>query len=168
MTDERQRRYGSLREQDASALREAVELLIPKSLDDLVRKARDHFQIGLATSGEMAALAAPIGFGRVRDTISGWRIVAFRDLDPTGDAQTPASVSHLSLLGDVIELGGLILTSNIAQIDLVAGLVRTRNSIYRLGARGEGEPPLEQLLFVCAMTHRWGWGHHLGIPHILY
>src|SRR5260221_8398722 len=77
MTDHR-RPSDSRSEADVSEIREPLERMIPRSLEDIVRKARDQFQIGLATAEEMAVLAATVQAGPIRDTITEWRTIAFR------------------------------------------------------------------------------------------
>jgi hypothetical protein len=73
------------------------------------------------------------------------------------------SRSRLSLLGRAAGMRCPWITSEVREIDIDARLVRTRNSLYRLGARGEGEPPQEDLICVCAATHQWGCGALIGM-----
>jgi hypothetical protein len=54
------------------------------------------------------------------------------------------------------------------KFDRTRRLVRTRNSIYRSGEEGRGEPPLHELLHVCAMLHVWGFGKYIDAPEIFY
>jgi hypothetical protein len=166
MTDHRS---ASLSEADVSEIREALERMIPRSLEDIVRKSRDQFQIALATAEELAVLAAAIEAGPIRDTIADWRIIAFRAIGLAVDAQTEAvSRSRLSLLGRAAGMRCPWITSEVTEIDIDGRLVRTRNSLYRLGARGEGEPPQEDLICVCAATHSWGFGRLIGAPAFFY
>ncbi len=168
MTDDR-RKSRSFSEADGSGIRKALEQMMPKSLDDIVRRSRDRVQIGLAMAEELAALAATVEPGPIRDTMAEWRIIAIRTIDPSIDARTTAvSRSHLSLLGWAAGMRCPRLTSEIAQIDISGRLVRTRNSLYRLGSRGEGEPPQEHLICVCAATHSWGFGGVIGAPAFFY
>jgi hypothetical protein len=159
----------SLSEADVSEIQEALERMIPRSLEDIVRKSRDQFQIGLATAEELAVLAATIEAGPIRDTIADWRIIAFRAIGQAVDAQTEAvSRSRLSLLGRAAGMRCPWITSEVTEIDIDGRLVRTRNSLYRLGARGMGEPPQEDLICVCAATHQWGFGQLIGAPVFFY
>jgi hypothetical protein len=166
MTDDKS---GSLSPMDVSAIQQALERMFPKSLDDIVRRSRDRFQIGLATAEELALLAATVEDGPIRDTIAEWRIIAFRPIGLGVDARTAAaSRSRLSLLGRAVGLRCPWITSEVREIDIDAHLVRTRNSLYRLGARGEGEPPQEDLICVCAATYQWGFGALIGAPAFFY
>jgi hypothetical protein len=60
------------------------------------------------------------------------------------------------------------MTSDIAMLDVTRGLCRTRNSLYRLRVPGVGEPPSDDLIFVCAMVHKWGFGRVIGAPAFLF
>src|SRR5260221_3833018 len=116
MTDHKS---GSLSEAEVSEIREALERMIPKSLEDIVRKSRDQFQIGLATAEELAVLAATIEAGPIRDTITEWRIIAVRSIGLAVGAQTPpVSRSRLSLLGRAAGMGCPRVTSAVTEIDL--------------------------------------------------
>jgi hypothetical protein len=168
MTSDRRKR-GSTNAADVRGIQETLEHMIPKSLDDIVRKSRDRFQIALATAEELAGLAATIEAGPIRDTITEWRIIAFRAIGLSVDAQTQAvSRSLLLLLGRAAGTRCPWITSAVTEIDFDRRLVRTQNSLYRLGARGEGEPPQEDLICVCAATHRWGVGKRIGAPAFFY
>jgi hypothetical protein len=164
-----QRKPSSIGTADVRGIQEALEQMMPKSLDDIVRKNRDVLQLGLATAGELAVLAATIEPGHSRDTIEEWRIVAFRAIGPRSDADMAGILSRsLSLLGRAAGMRCPWITSAVTQIDIDAGLVRTRNSLYRLGARGEGEPPQDDLICVCAAMHKCGVGELIGAPAFFY
>jgi hypothetical protein len=155
---------------DATSIEEALDKLFPRSLDDIVRVNRDRYQLGIATPDEFAALVGNVEPGRVKATLDQWRIVAFRniasDLAPGRD-RVFDEVS-LSLLGRDAERRGLWMTSQVRRIDQSSGLVLTRNSIYRLGFPGAGEPPSDHLIHVAAMTHVWGVGDLIGAPMFFY
>jgi hypothetical protein len=97
--------------------------------------------------------------GQTLDTIDEWRIIAIRQV---------GAPPLLSLLGRTVGMGGVRMTSEIAGLDVNRGLCRTRNSLYRLGFPGEGEPPQEDLICVCAILHRWGVGRLIGAPEFFY
>jgi hypothetical protein len=140
-------------------IQQVLAEMIPSSLDDIVRKNRDQVQIGLATIEEIAAREGAIEPGPALDTIDEWRVVAIRQL---------GSQPMLSLLGRVVGTGVRRMTSRIAVLDVARGLCRTRNSLYPLGFPGEGEPPPEDLICVCAILHRWGVGRLIGAPEFFY
>lgn len=165
MTDD-QERDPSRGAAGAIEFRDALEQMMPRSLDDIVRANHDCFQIGLATADEVALRTARIEGGRTRDIIDAWRIIAFRtlDLQSNADSGRVAANSQLSLLGRAVGLRCTRITSEVLQIDLDNGLVQTRNSLYRLGVKGAGEPPQDQLIVICAATHGWGFGELIGAP----
>jgi hypothetical protein len=169
MTDDRSTR-APIDPADMSGIAEALEKLIPRSLDDIVRQNRHLFCISLATSEELAARAAKIEPRDVKDTISGWRMLSFRSLAPRRPikSEDASGASRLSLLGSAVETGCVWITSAVIRIDADSGLVQTRNSFYRLGARAEGEPPPDELTTVCAALHRWGVGGLLGAPEFYF
>jgi hypothetical protein len=152
---------------DVKGLQEALEKIIPRSLDDIVRVNRDRFQIGLANVDELSARAATIVPGRTKDIIDSWRIIAFRSLNPEADFGG-AGNSLLSVLGRAVGMGCPLVTSQVTQIDIRNGLVRTRNSVYRLGSGGVGEPPLDDLIHLCAAICGWGFGSMIGAPEFFY
>jgi hypothetical protein len=155
---------------DATSIEEALENLFPRSLDDIVRINRDRYQIGLATPDELAALVGSVDLGRVKSTLDEWRFVAFRNVasDSAPGRDRALSDVSLSLLGRDAERRGLCITSQVRRIDRSSGLVMTRNSIYRLGSHGAGEPPSDHLIHVAAVTHSWGFGDLIGAPAFFY
>jgi hypothetical protein len=149
-------------------LEKVLETLFPKSLDDIVRKNREHVQIGLATAEELASRAARIEPGRPVDTIDQWRLIAFRALGPPCTERGSNDNFRLSLLGDAVETRRIRITSEVAQIDVEGGFALTQNSLYKLGVKGKGEPPREHLVCIAAATHSWGWGASIGAPQFFY
>jgi len=115
-------------------------------------------RVRLARQAEIDALAGPIGEGNDRGIISDWRMIA---LDVMGQPIT------LVLLGNRgRENYG---TSPIVMIDRASGKVRTRSrSIYTLAEIGEGAPPVEHVLHLCALLLHWGWGPALNLPEVSY
>jgi hypothetical protein len=60
------------------------------------------------------------------------------------------------------------ISSNIRSIDWKNGLVLTKNSMYRLGTQGEGEPDFDARMLACAAFSDWGWGGMMGILPVFY
>jgi hypothetical protein len=152
-----------------SGIAEALEKLIPQSLGDVVRQNRHLVQIGLATPEELAERAATIASGQAKDTINGWRMIAFRIPRPPADKQLGLfEKCRLSMIGWAVELRCVRITSHVLRIDVGNGLVQTRNSLYRLGVRGEGEPSRDELIHVCAALNSWGLGQDLGVAEFFF
>jgi hypothetical protein len=156
-------------ETDAIGIHDALARMIPRSLDDVVRKRRDLVQIGLATAEEIVVRTEKVESGHSRDRIENWRIVAFRFLDPhSEDGAEQIFNNRLALLGRAVGRCCPWVTSEIVGIDVEGKLVRTRNSLYTLGIHGDGEPPDHDLICLCAMTHIWGVGRYIGAPGFFY
>jgi hypothetical protein len=136
-----------------------MTLPIPTCLDQIVTRNRDRFSLGLATEAEIAALTAPVLPGYQRGQIEDWRLIATRQI---GEAPI------LFLLGHNPKEDGAWMTSAVQTISPDLQRLRTRNSIYALGERGAGEPPLEQILHVCYALRTWGLGDILGLAHVFY
>jgi hypothetical protein len=147
---------------------QALEKLMPRSLDDVVRANRDNFQIGLATANEVRRLTASIEPASTKATIDEWRIIAFRTLKPEPNSGRIVGKTLLSLLGRSSRTNCPLITSEVVKIDFENGLVRTLNSLYKIGVAGEGEPPSDDLIHLCATTHIWGWGKMIGAPAFFY
>lgn len=135
---------------------------LPATLDEIVTRNRDRWQIGLATATEVAALAGAVRAapGEERDLLADWRLIAIRDRH-VGNAM-------LILLADAARAGTNWSTSLVKAVDFERGVARTRNSVYALADRGEGEPPLLHLLHLCATLHAWGVGGALGAAQVFY
>ena len=56
----------------------------------------------------------------------------------------------------------IIMTSDVRSVDFENGLVLTKNSLYRLGCKGNGDPEMRMLLHICATLHAWGHGEFMG------
>jgi hypothetical protein len=167
MTDDPQKKTPR-KPQYLALLDEVFDALYPRSLDDLVQTSRDRIQLGLATAEEIAGRAATIEPGPSVDTIDQWRLVAVRGFRSSPRAEREIEFSRLTLLGTAVQARGTCATPEVMQIDLACGLVRTQNSLYRLGVQGKGEPPVEHLRCLAAATHSWGWGESIGAPQFIY
>jgi hypothetical protein len=138
----------------------AVEKLIPKSLDEIIRRHRDQISLRLSTAEDFAALQTMVSSVekqmQIRATINEWRIVSL-------------------VLGDSPEENKLVLTgihqaddvawctSPIVSIDFENNLALTANSLYQLGSQGDGEPGLDIIMNICHCLHKWGVGKYLGV-----
>lgn len=137
-----------------------IDSLIPKSIDDIIRKNRDQGRLYLTTPEKIKGLTRAIVDVKnsVRDTINDWRLIT---IDVKGYG------TKTMLLGDAVRYGGPWITSNVLAVDLGTGIVVTANSTYRLGSIGEGEPPEDHLILVCAFLSQT-CGEHFGVPAFFY
>jgi hypothetical protein len=136
-------------------------LIIPKTLDEIIRENRHLVRLYLTKDAEIAGLTkAIVNVNGVKDELADWRFVT---LD-AGDVG-----SKVVLLGDALQRRETWITSRVVAIDFGTRIVATENSIYRLsGDRGKGEPPINHLLHVCSAIHSWGAGRHLGVLDVFY
>lgn len=144
-------------------LEQAINELIPKSLDDIIRAKRDECSLSLSTREDLNELPMIVEVAEkpksIRATLNNWRFVCVNN---------NGTKSHL--LTGIHEAQNCVWsTSVIVAIDLEHSLALTRSgSIYKLGTTGEGEPETDILLHICVQFHNWGIGEMLGVPHIFY
>ena len=143
-------------------LNENTAELMPKSLGDIIRLNRDLAELRLAKTAEIDTLVGNIESATgAKDEIGNWRLVSL--IDKT------SHTAQVLLIGDSSARQHPAITSPILRIDFAKGIVLTRSqSVYKLGNRGLGEPPEDDLLCLCAALHRWGSGPALGVPNIGY
>ncbi len=139
---------------------QSLEAMIPKSLDDIVRKNREQARIHLATSEQLSNLMTSLPSADTYATIDDWRFISL--------SAPEAGIYRIRLLGSLAHNGDAWFTSVVRQIDIEQGLVMTQNNYYKLGEKGEGEPPFEQLACICSALHAQGAGEYLGVPPFFY
>ena len=141
---------------------QSFDQIMPKSLDDIIRKQRDTHSLRLSTAEDFVDLPPIVAMmnnpKQVRTTINEWRIVCL--VKPSGKMHFLTGINEAR--------GTYWMTSTLKSVDFVNNLVLTENSIYRLGSKGEGAPNLHILLHLCSCFHSWGFGDFLGAPHIFY
>ena len=142
----------------------SIEDQLPKSLDNIIRKNRDKFSLRLANDEDFATLspmASLIDHAKpVKATIDEWRVVCFVRHNSDGN--------FLFLTGVHQKRGCVWSTSYVEAVDFENNLVLTKNSLYRLGSKGEGETDLYVNLHLCYCFHAWGLGQMLGAPYVFY
>ncbi|MHB1098199.1 MAG: hypothetical protein ACYCZR_01475 [Burkholderiales bacterium] len=143
-------------------IEQPLKKLIPKNLDDIIRKNRDKCWLALATKAELQKLESNLPDSPVRYTLTDWQILMLHALPGDG-----APIASPRLVGSVVGTGESWITSNVVGIDRCKGLVQTANSMYRvIGPRVEEEKI--DLLNICIALHRWGLGSYLGVPEFFY
>jgi hypothetical protein len=141
-------------------LQNALNELIPRSLDDIIRANRDKYQMRLADDRELAMLpdfaTAFDGRPEKRDPIEDWYIVRLEAKN--------GREGYAYMVG--FRRGNAFITSNVKAIEHKGetGLVLTKNSLYQLGKKGIGEPNQVLLIHICATLWEWGSGRLLGVP----
>ncbi|HVS78341.1 MAG TPA: hypothetical protein VHE11_15485 [Steroidobacteraceae bacterium] len=136
--------------------------MLPQTLDDLVRRHRDRLEIGLATAAELASVSGDVdAVDPPRGRIDGWHIMALRD-------RVVDSIT-LHVLGHV-EDGRSWITSDVVVLASNRARVRTRNSLYLLGAQATGAPDLRLVLHAAYALRSWGYDerYDLGVLSAVY
>jgi len=143
-------------------LHENTSELVPKTLNDIIRANRDHAELRLAKTIEIDTLVGVIDKSAIlKDEIGDWRLISLVDKEK--------QTIQILLAGDSRLRRHPAITSPILRIDFAKGFVLTKShSVYKLGNRGLGEPPEDDLLCLCAALHQWGTGPALGVPIISY
>ncbi|MBC7751146.1 MAG: hypothetical protein H7Z73_05425 [Candidatus Saccharibacteria bacterium] len=138
-----------------------VDALVPKSLDDIIRKNRDKAALRLTTPEEMMELRQKIFFSEPKAIMDEWSLISMIRL-------TDGFV-QVYLLGNIRGKTIHRLTSTVQQIDLDKQLLITQSgSLYQLGKPLDGEHGMHQLMAICAIFHTWGFGNFLGVPQFFY
>jgi hypothetical protein len=143
--------------EDAPSLKD-----IPTTLDDIVRRNRDRFEVGLATAAELAAVTGGLDSpGTPRGRIDDWRVIALR--------HRAIHQTTLHLLGR-FEDARAWLTSSVVAMAADHSRVRTRNSFYLHGLPAENEPDVTLLLHVAFVLRWWGLDqrYDLGVIPVYY
>jgi hypothetical protein len=142
-----------------------LQALIPKNLDDIIRANRDQCRLAFATDEELNELERePPGSvaSSVRHTLKEWNILIIH-------AVVNGSVQSIpTLLGNVQETGQCWITSTVTAVDSQAGLIRTKNSVYRVVGPRSAEPDMHLLMHVCVWLNQQGVGRHFGVPGFFY
>jgi hypothetical protein len=143
-------------------LHENTSELLPKTLGDIIRANRDHAELRLSKTVEIDSLVGSIDKAAVlKDEIGNWRLISLINKE--------THTTQLLLIGDSRLRRHPAITSPVVRIDFAKGFVLTKShSVYKLGNRGLGEPPEDDLMVLCAALHQWGTGAALGVPNISY
>jgi hypothetical protein len=137
-----------------------ITAMIPKNLDDIIRKNRHLANLTLTTEEEISDLYFPIKPYEPKDMMNNWSLITLNVV---------TQVPQVMLIGDVSGSTMTRLTSNVQQIDLKHNVLITQNrSLYLLGNRNIGEPDTNQLMTICAIFHAWGFGAFLGAPNFYF
>ncbi len=141
---------------------EALDRLIPKTLDTVVTQHRDHAELRIATPADLKPLHAIIPHNaHLAQDVERWTLVTL-DWHPPHDEHRVWTV----LLGYNRAKGSEWHTSKIERYDPGSGcLVTHSGTLYRAVGPPSDEP---DLLRVCAVLHGMNVGRYLGVMHIYY
>lgn len=138
------------------SLAQALEQLIPQSLDDIIRLNRDKAQLYLSKEDELDVLRGPVVLGMPKAHISSWAFITMHLL------KEEASFVHLVGFNQAEHASWM--TSFVTGID-DRRVMTKRGSLYELV--GEGDSNVD-LPCICATLHHWKLGTFLGVPHFCF
>lgn len=138
------------------SLKQALEQLMPKSLDDIIRHNRDKAQLYLSKDEELHALQGPLGPGMPKALVASWAFITMRLLE--------SETSFIYLVGFNQTERSMWMTSFVTGID-GRKVTTKRGSFYELV--GDSQPDVD-LPHICATLHHWGLGALLGVPHFFF
>lgn len=140
----------------------ALEKALPKSLNDIVRRNQDRFEVREANGYDLAELRSllyvPAPLPQIRAVIDNWRLILLQVDDQ----------SAIYLQGYNRNERCVWMTSAVNAVDFEGMRVLTSNSLYELGREGEGEPTLNDLMHISYTFNRWGFGQYFDAPHVYY
>lgn len=141
----------------SEAFKAKLDALIPKGLDDIIRRNREHCQIRHAAEDDLAPILGEVPQAYPKLVITNWYLVTI---------QISTGEFKVVLLGDIADGSGYTwITSAITRIDLEGKYLTTKSgSLYRMAEKGEGEPTFEQLALLCTYFNRGGYGGYFGVP----
>lgn len=133
-------------------VKEQLEQLMPKSLDDVIRTHRDRMKAYLSTDAEIAALKGPVPIQYVKGEISDWAFITF--------FLVQNGLPMVYLTGSNLAERSSWMTSLVVAID--GDAVATKSgSLYKL--KGDKSELLD-LPYICATLNGWGIGRLFGVP----
>ncbi len=142
---------------------EQLQYIIPKTLDDIVRKNRTELQLAYASEQDLAGIQQSISAEFYKGALRG-AFIYKRMLVTTQE-------EAFYLVGFMDERRRTITwhTSRLEGFDPKTRMVYTASgSLYHVEDFMTGEPDSQLLINVCAILHRDGVGDYFGIPHFFY
>lgn len=141
-------------------LSQQLNKIIPKNLDDIIRKNRDKMKLVVAADEDLIKVAGEINEHEATAELDHVYFYKRVSLVPNLKIET------LTLVGYNLD-GSPYHTSEIMRFDARRARVLTKSgSIYILKNLGNGEPPSELLMMICAMIRKDGAGSYFGVPEI--
>lgn len=142
---------------------EQLQNIIPKSLDDIVRRNRTELQLEYATEQDLAKIQRPIPAKFYKGALRGAFI--YKRILPAIQEEALYLVGFMETRRETITWH----TSRLEGFDPTTRMVSTASgSLYLIEDLVEGEPDSQLLINICAILHRDGAGSQFGIPHFFY
>ena len=140
----------------------ALDKLIPKRLDEVITRNRNHAELRLATADDLAPLRADIPYvENLAQNVRDWSLITLDWHPPRIPRQCVTR-----LLGFNMARAQEWHTSSVEKFDPGTGCIITYSgNRYRVVGPCSDQP---DLLRVCAVVHGMGVGNYLGIMHVFY
>lgn len=133
--------------------------LLPKSLDDIIRRNRDHLKLRVANEAELDAITKPLIVSNLKASLT--KAFLYNRINPL--------IEPILCLVGFDERGDAFHTSKVIGFDRESNTVLTMNgSNYFIKSFGDGEPDVNLLIHICYMLHRDGLGEVFGVPKFFY
>ena len=147
---------------DIDKLAAALDKLIPRALDGIITRHREHAELRLSTDDDLAQLHADVPYDEsYAQDVDRWTLITLDWHPPKFPRQRTTR-----LLGYNKARGEEWHTSNVDKLDPRTGCLITHSgTCYRIVGPRSNEP---DLLRVCAVLHDIGVGDYLGAMRILY
>ncbi|VVC82475.1 hypothetical protein [Sideroxydans sp. CL21] len=143
-----------------NGLAKAFKTAVPESIDSIITLHRENASLSVLDDAHIAFIPN-VAMDRqmsVKGMIEGWYVVRL-------------DIPSKLFIADIMfgyKNGRVFRTSPVVAISPEAGLVVTRNSVYKLGTKGESEPDLALRLHVCNFLHSINLGEFFGVLHVFY
>lgn len=149
---------------NSSNLFQQAKDLIPKSLDDIVRKNRHLLQLEYANSDDVLKLTKRIETSSLKGTLVD--AFLYKRLTKLSEVEPICAVGYL-----ITDSGKIAFhTSQVVGVDNDQKVIATAlGSHYKIESLSDTQNTDSTLLLhLCHVAHRDGWGAHFGIPEIYY
>ena len=144
-----------------ASVRQYAEAHGVRNLATVLRTGLSYASLYLTSQQQIDDLAGNVAPLNVKgEMASDWRFISLQFHHPQ------RQMTEIYLVGERGQNQIVTMTSPVQTIDFENGLVRTRNSVYRIRktARGRGEPPATHLISICRTLRSWGMGQLFDIP----
>lgn len=140
-------------------LSQDLNSLLPKSLDDIIRKNREQLQLRLASEAELLAITKPLITSNLKGTLTEAFIYN----------RVNSLIEPILCLVGFNERGDAFHTSSLVGFDQKSNTVLTSNgSNYFIKSFVTGEPDVNLLIHICYTLHRDGLGEVFDVPEFFY
>lgn len=145
-----------------SGITKLIEL-VPKSLDDIIRKNRNELKLEYVIPDELSTLNQPFKITNLKGTIED--AFLYKRIISGNEIEHIFLVGFMKLEDDRVAYH----TSPLKLIDLENRAVLTNSGSHYMITNFSNHNPIQDLLIhICVVAHRDGWGEHFDVPHFFY